>query len=130
MPTDDEIEQRRRRRAWWIASARRADPRQPKLEAVALAVGLKATSASTVSDWENNIGGGPSITQMERLAAFYGLPVRTFTEPEPTDQEVLDRLRELAIAAVDLEQQDWQAEQDQGQDGDDAPDATPGRRSA
>lgn len=106
MPTDDEIALRRRRRAWWIASARRADPRQPVLEEVALAVGLKAKSASTISDWEKGIGGGPSLAQLERLAAFYGLPLATFTEPQPTEQERLDALRELALAAIDLEQQD------------------------
>jgi transcriptional regulator with XRE-family HTH domain len=110
MPTEDEMEGRKRRRAWWIASARRADPRHPKLADVAIAVGLKANSASTISDWENNQGGGPSLAQLERLAAFYALPVSLFTEPQPTEEEHLSRLRDLALAAVALESEDWQVE--------------------
>jgi transcriptional regulator with XRE-family HTH domain len=109
MPTDEQIALRRRRRAWWLASARRADPRQPTLEEVAIAVKLKAKSASTVSDWEKGIGGGPSLVQLERLAAFYGLPISTFTEPPPTEQDFLDGLRELALAAIELERQDSEA---------------------
>lgn len=110
MPTDDELSLQRRRRAWWIASARRADPRKPKLVAVARAVGLKDKSMSTISDWENNIGGGPSVTQLHRLAAYYGLPVSVFMEPEPTEQEYLDQARALASDAVALEQADSEAE--------------------
>jgi transcriptional regulator with XRE-family HTH domain len=130
MPTDEEIALRRRRRAWWIASARRADPRQPTLEEVALAVKLKAKSASTISDWEKGIGGGPSLVQLERLAAFYGLPVSTFTEPQPTEQEFLEGLRELALAAIELEQQDATAEAAAGPPAAGAPPAPLRRRSA
>lgn len=106
MPTDEELAAQRRRRAWWIASARRADPREPTLADVARAVGLKANSASTVSDWERNIGGGPSVEQLHRLAAYYGLAVSVFMEPDPTEQEYLDQARALASAAVGLEHAD------------------------
>lgn len=105
MPTDAEQQARRRRRAWWIASARRADPRKPKLVDVAVAVGLAANSASTVSDWENNVS-EPSLRQLERLAAYYGLPLSTFTDPAETEQDRLDDLRALAIAAVELALED------------------------
>jgi transcriptional regulator with XRE-family HTH domain len=130
MPTDAELAAQRRRRAWWIAAARRADPRKPTLIDVALAIGFKAKSASTVSDWENNIGGGPSIEQLHRLAAFYGVPVKTFMEPDPTDQDALDQLRELAIAAVELEQADWEAGEGAAPTDGDEPGALPRTRSA
>lgn len=130
MPTDDEIDVLRRRRAWWIAAARRADPRQPTLAAVATAVGLKVKSASTVSDWENAIGGGPSMSQLERLAAYYRLPLSTFTEPRPTEQEVLDSLRDLSRAAVELGTEDSADEREPGLAAGDTRDESPRRRSA
>lgn len=130
MPTQEEILATRRRRAWWIASARRADPRKPKLEAVATAVGLSANSASTVSDWENNLGGGPSMVQLELLAAFYGLPLKVFTEPAPTEQETLDGLRWLARAAIDLAHEDLEAEQSGAHGGEAQRGESPHTRSA
>jgi len=130
MPTDEQIALRRRRRAWWIASARRADPRQPTLEEVAVAVKLAATSASTISDWEKGIGGGPSVAQLERLAAYYGLPLSTFTEPKQTEQEILDRLRGLALVAIDLERADSEAAGEADPPTVDAPVAPLHRRSA
>lgn len=130
MPTDEELAAQRRRRAWWIASARRADPRQPTLVDVALAVGLKPKSASTVSDWENNIGGGPSIGQLHKLAAFYGLPVSIFMEPDPTEQEYLDQARALATDAVALEQADSEVGEAPAPSVDVAPTAPLRRRSA
>lgn len=130
MPTDDEIALQQRRRAWWIASVRRADPRKPKLTAVAKAVGLAENSASTISDWENNIGGGPSVVQLHKLAAFYGVPVSMFMEPEPTEQEYLDQVRALALDAVELEQEDSASEETPSPTGDDARAAQRGRRSA
>jgi transcriptional regulator with XRE-family HTH domain len=130
MPSEEELAAQRRRRAWWIASARRADPRKPKLVEVAEAVGLKANSASTVSDWENNIGGGPSVAQLHRLAAFYGLAVAVFMEPAPTEQEHLDQLRALASDAVDLEQLDSETAESPGPASGVAPAVPPRRRTA
>lgn len=130
MPTEEELAQQRRRRSWWIAAARRADPRRPTLAAVARAVGLKPNSASTVSDWENDIGGGPSVEQLHRLAAFYGIPVAVFMEPEPTEQEHLDRLRMLASDALELERGDWEEGEAQGPSAGGGPNVQPRRRSA
>lgn len=130
MPTSEEILKTKRRRAWWIASARRSDPRKPKLEAVARAVGLKPNSASTISDWENNIGGGPSMAQLELLAGYYGLPLSVFTEPEETEQERLDRLRWLARDAIDLAREDLAAEEQLRPEDEARTGESPGRRSA
>jgi transcriptional regulator with XRE-family HTH domain len=130
MPTDEELAIQRRRRAWWIASARRADPREPTLADVALAVGLKANSASTVSDWERNIGGGPSVAQLHRLAAYYGLAVSVFMEPDPTEQDYLDQARALASDAVAAEQSDSEEAAASSPFDEDGPDERPHRRSA
>lgn len=88
--------------------ARMTDPREPTLADVAIAAGLGAGSGSVVSLWERNrTPEGPKQSQLRRLAAFYGLPLGVFTEPPETDEERLARLRRLAIAAVELEQDDW-----------------------
>jgi transcriptional regulator with XRE-family HTH domain len=130
MPTDADLATLKRRRAWWIAAARRADPRRPVLSTVALAVGLKENSASTVSDWENNLGGGPSIEQLHLLAAFYNLPVKVFTEPEATDQEFLDGFRALADAAIELAHEDLARAAEDAGPYDSPPGPSPRRRTA
>lgn len=114
MPTDHELAVTKARQAWMLRVARMTDPREPTLAQVAVAAGLKATSGSVVSLWENNRtkGDGPKQSQLRRLAAYYGLPLNVFTEPDETDEERLSKLRRLAIAAVELEQADADQEEE------------------
>lgn len=113
MPTPDEQARRAQRRAWLLFCARRTDSRKPKLEDVAVAVGLKAKSASTVSDWEWGIS-EPKTAQLELLAAYYGIPFRVLSDPPDatTDEERLAGWRaELARAAIGLAHEDLAAEE-------------------
>lgn len=132
MPTDHELAVTKARQAWMLRVARLTDPREPTLAEIAVAAGLGEGSGSVVSLWERNRtkGDGPKQSQLRRLAAFYGLPLNVFTEPEPTDEERLAGLRRLAIAAVELEQADWDREGEQPQDGEDGPGGPPHRPQA
>lgn len=85
MPTLEEDALRRKRQAYWLRTVRAVDPRRPTLADVARAAGLKGTSGSVVSLWENDVAReGPKLSQLQRLAAFYAVPLRIFTEPDPT----------------------------------------------
>lgn len=106
MPTDAAVQKRQTRTAWWLRVCHLVDSRKPTGAQVAVAAGLSAGSASVVSLWEQNKA-QPKLEQLERLAAFYGVPVSLFTEPPETDEERLGRYRQRALAAVDAEQRDW-----------------------
>ncbi|HEY8870649.1 MAG TPA: helix-turn-helix transcriptional regulator [Candidatus Limnocylindrales bacterium] len=85
---DDQAEARYLRRlGFWLRAARE---RSGKSQAgIAAYLGLKPSSKSSVSDWENGLR-APRLTHVRALAAFYGLPLEVFTHPEPTPEERLD----------------------------------------
>lgn len=131
MPTDHELSAERHRQAYWLRLARLYDPRRPTLADVAKAAGLADKSGGMVSRWENDrTPEGPKQSRLKRVAAFYGLPVALFSEPPETDEDRLARMRRLAIGAIELEQQDWDAEQGDDPDDGDEPDGPRDRRSA
>lgn len=132
MPTANDTAKRRARTAWWLRACRLSDPRRPKLAAVGDAAGLGEGSGSVVSLWERNLAkNGPRLDQLERLAAFYGVPLSLFTDPPETDEERLSRLRQLSLAALDDEQRDWESGEGAEDPDDEAGlDEPPARRSA
>jgi transcriptional regulator with XRE-family HTH domain len=132
MPTDHEYKVRKARQAWMLRVARLTDPREPKLADVAEAAGLGRGSGSVVSLWEHNATkDGPKQSQLFRLAAYYGLPLSVFTEPDhETDEERLATKRRLAIGAVELEQDDWDQGDREPPDDEDGPAAPPRRPQA
>jgi len=116
-----------KRLGFWVRMAReRAGKSQ---EGVATELGLKASSKSTVSDWENGVR-PPSLPQLRRLARYFRVPIRVFVEPAPTAFEDLDRWTALAADAIDLEQQDWEAGQESDPADEDEPDGRRDRQSA
>lgn len=131
MPTDHELTAERHRQAYWLRLARAYDPRKPTLADVAQAAGLSANSGGMVSRWENDrTPEGPKPSRLKRVAAFYGLPVDLFSSPPETDEDRLADMRRLAIGAVELEQQDWDAGADDGPSDEDEPDEPPHRQLA
>jgi transcriptional regulator with XRE-family HTH domain len=80
MPTTEQQAIRAKRRAWLLFVARRTDPRKPKLEDVAAAIGLRPKTASSVSDWEWNVS-APKTKHLEALAVYYGIPVGVLLNP-------------------------------------------------
>lgn len=102
--TEDELATIRRRRGYWLKLARlRANLDQ---NSVAAELGLTGTKSGTsVMAWEKGRR-SPKMEQLEKLARLYGVPLSTFTEPRPTDEEWLD---ELATGAGVLEREDREA---------------------
>lgn len=89
------------RLGYWLRRVR--VQRGETLKSAAVAVGLAATSGSTVSFWERGLR-PITVQQLRRLAHFYGVPDTLFTDPPMTDDERLA----LALAdAATLERQDW-----------------------
>lgn len=116
-----------KRLGFWLRVAReRAGKSQ---EGAALELGLKPSSKSTISDWENGVR-PPSLPQLRRLARYYNVPINVFVEPGPTAEEDLDRLVELAASSIDAERDDWEAGQARDPDAGAGPDAQLGTRSA
>lgn len=94
------------------------------LASAAVAAGLAASSGSTVSLWERGQR-EITVTQLRRLAVFYGVPESFFTRPPMTDEERLT----LALAdAAALEREDWDREQDPDRAVGGAPGGVPGTR--
>jgi transcriptional regulator with XRE-family HTH domain len=89
--TDEEIETLGRRRGYWLRKAR--DRVHMDQNSVAKAIGLSARSGTSVLSWEKGRR-SPKADQLHRLARLYGVPVATFTDPRPTDEEWLDDLAE------------------------------------
>jgi transcriptional regulator with XRE-family HTH domain len=129
MPTDAKLQQRRARTAHWLKLCRLTDQRDLTLAQVAVAAGLSEGSGSVVSLWERNVA-APKLDRLERLAPFYGVPLTLFTEPPETDRERLSRYRQLALGAVDAEQQDWDSEEGSDPSPGDEPGAAPQRQLA
>lgn len=131
MPSEPDLALAKARTAWWLRVCRMLDPRKPTLAQVAKAADLQEGSGSVVSLWENNrTANGPTLPQLRRLAAFYGVPLTLFTESPETDEERLATIRRLALGAVDLEQQDWESEAAGHLAAAAEPAAKPGRRTA
>ena len=106
----------------------RANLSQP---AAAKLLGLSDKSASTLSAWEAGTR-EPSPSKLKAAAVLYGVPVSLFYDPPPTAHEQLDRMVRLAGLAIEAEEADWQAAQEEAPDRDDG-DAQGGprqRRSA
>ena len=101
--TEDELTKLRRRRGYWLRLAReRANMDQ---NSVARELGMSPKSGTSVLAWEKGTR-APNMDQLHQLARIYDVPVSTFSEPRPTDEEWLD---ELVTAAGELEREDWEA---------------------
>lgn len=101
--TGDELATIRRRRGYWLRLAReRAEMDQ---NSVAHELGMSAKSGTSVLAWEKGTR-SPLMDQLDKLARIYSVPVSTFSEPRPTDEEWLDQLvRDVG----ELEREDWEA---------------------
>jgi transcriptional regulator with XRE-family HTH domain len=124
--TEDELAALRRRRGYWLRLAR--EQANMDQNSVARELGMSDRSGTSVLAWEKGKR-SPSMDQLDRLARIYGVPISTFTEPRPTDEEWL---QDLAASALEAEAEDWESSQGQGSDpaaaGDG--DVPPGRRTA
>ena len=115
--TNDEVAAERRRRGYWLRLARQhAGPDGGELTQadVAAHLGLSGKSGSSISNLEKGRREA-SATELTRLARLYGVPVSFFSEPQPTDAEMLLRAKTLAAAAIEAEAEDW-ASQERGTD--------------
>lgn len=101
MADDEQLFQKRQ--GWWLRIARE---RAGKSQAGAAEfLGLSVNSKSSISDYESGVTPIPQL-YLRRLARWYNVPVRMFTEPQPTAEEVLDQ----AVAdASEQERLDWEA---------------------
>jgi transcriptional regulator with XRE-family HTH domain len=124
--TEDEIAALRRRRGYWLRLAR--EQANMDQNSVARELGMSARSGTSILAWEKGKR-SPSMDQLDQLARIYGVPLSTFTEPRPTDEEWLQG---LAVSALEAEAEDWEASQGQGSDPAAADDEAgpPGRRTA
>lgn len=106
MATEEEIY--KVRLGFWLRMARERAGKSQKGAAEYL--GFSANSKSSISDYENGVT-VPSLPVLRRLAAWYGVPPATFTDPEPTPEERLDEIVRVAGAA---EREDWAAGEGRG----------------
>lgn len=121
MPDDETY---KLRVGFWLRMAReRAGKSQ---EGAAAFLGYSAKSKSSISDYETGKTPVP-LAILRKLAAWYGVPLGVFTDPQPTPEERLDEIVRLAEVA---EREDWGAGQGRARGVDGGPDAEPGRRSA
>jgi len=91
---DDDAEFYRRQGFWLKVARERAGKSQ---QGAAEYLGLSKNSKSSVSDYETGVTPASQST-LRRLARWYGVPVRVFTEPEATAFERLDELAADATA--------------------------------
>lgn len=113
-----------RRLGFWLRMARE---RAGKSQAgAAQHLNLSASSKSTVSDWENGVR-PPKLNQLRRLAEYYGVPLLVFTDPDPTPEERIDEIVQLAGAA---ERRGAEVGREPVPEDGDEPAAELGRRSA
>lgn len=119
---DDEIY--KTRLGFWLRMAReRAGKSQG---GAAEFLGFSKKSKSSISDYENGVT-VPSLPVLRRLAAWYGVPLSVFTDPQPTPEERLDEIVRLAGAE---EREDWEAAAERVRAADGGRGDVPGRRSA
>ena len=99
MADDEQLFQKRQ--GWWLRIARE---RAGKSQAGAAEfLGLSVNSKSSISDYESGVTAIPQL-YLRRLARWYNVPVRMFTEPQTTAEEILDQ----AVAdASEQERLDW-----------------------
>jgi transcriptional regulator with XRE-family HTH domain len=90
-----------RRLGFWLKAARERSGKSQ--QGAAEFLGFSSKSKSTISDYENGVT-IPALRMLKRLAEWYGLPLETFTEPDPTPEERLDEISRLAVRR---EQRDW-----------------------
>ena len=124
--TENELTALRRRRGYWLRLAR--EQANMDQNSVARELGMSARSGTSVLAWEKGKR-SPSMDQLDQLARIYGVPISTFTEPRPTDEEWLQGLAAGAIAA---EAEDWESTLEQGSDpsAGDGEGGLPGKRTA
>lgn len=121
-------EQHLRRLGFWLRIAREQSGKSQ--EGAARELGLSAASKSTISDWENGVR-EPKLSQLRALARYYEVPIDLFVSPPATAFEDLDRMKELAGAALEAEEEDWASRAgEQGRGADDASPDEPRKRSA
>lgn len=101
--TEDELATIRRRRGYWLRLAR--EHANMDQNSVARELGMSPKSGTSVLAWEKGTR-SPSADQLHQLARIYGVPLSTFTEPRPTDEDWLD---ELVRETGALEREDWEA---------------------
>lgn len=94
----DDVEFQRRQGFWLRIARERAGKSQA---GAAEYLGLSKSSKSTISDYENGVTEVP-LRYLRRLAVWYGVPLRTFTEPESTAFDRLDQMARDAIAEAVL----------------------------
>lgn len=96
MDTDEQLYQRRQ--GYWLRVAReRAGKSQ---QGAAEYIGLSSSSKSSISDYERGETPVPMLA-LRRLAKWYGVPLRLFTEPDLTAEEQLEeRLARWAREAI------------------------------
>jgi transcriptional regulator with XRE-family HTH domain len=94
----DDVEHQRRQGFWLRMARERAGKSQA---GAAEYLGLSKASKSTISDYENGVTEVPQ-RYLRRLAGWYGVPLRTFTEPERTAFDRLDEIAREAIAEAVL----------------------------
>lgn len=100
---DEDDQHFQRRQGWWLRMARE---RAGKSQAGAAEfLGLSKNSKSSISDYESGVTPVPQVF-LRRLARWYGVPIRMFTEPQPTAEELLDDAVRLAS---DVERLDWES---------------------
>jgi transcriptional regulator with XRE-family HTH domain len=122
--TEDELATVRRRRGYWLRLAReRANMDQ---NSVARELGMSPKSGTSVLAWEKGVR-SPTMDQLDQLARIYGVPVSTFSEPRPTDEEWLAG---LALGAVGLALTDLEEGAARSHDDGEPPAAQPRRQSA
>lgn len=113
-----------KRLGFWLKAARERSGKSQ--QGAAEYLGFSPNSKSTISDYENAVTPVP-LRHLRKLAAWYGVPLTAFTEPDPTPEERLDEIARLAGLR---EQRGWEAEEGRDQAGDDEPGDAPHRRSA
>jgi transcriptional regulator with XRE-family HTH domain len=92
-----------RRLGFWLEVARRRAGLTQ--EFVAARIGYSQKSKATISKWESGER-KPSLTALKRLAKLYRVPLDLFVNAPPSAFEQID---ELALAAAELEREDWEA---------------------
>lgn len=122
--TEDEIAMIRRRRGYWLRLAR--EHANMDQNSVARELGMSPKSGTSVLAWEKGTR-SPNVDQLHQLARIYQVPVSTFTEPRPTDEEWLD---ELVAGAGALEREDWEAGERSAPPAEGGSDGAPRRRTA
>lgn len=114
-----------KRLGFWLRMAREHSGKSQ--EGAARELGLSASSKSTISDWENGVR-EPRLSQLRELAHYYDVPLELLVNPPSTAFEELQRVKELAAAALEAEEDPWGGSWDwrSGQEAEDGGGEPPG----